>query len=291
MTKHIPSAETIALLCISALFSVLFAIGSAYDLQISTLLFGMSPTLGRIVDALCELPVFVVISLCCSMIGEYPRKCTDMNARCTSILRIFAALTGVGTLTVGMYTVVADIPLAISLALMWQLTLSLVVSDLSADTLRRCIHANISTVIVCVTLILLSILLKEVTSRTRFRDLAHVAAYTPWYHRGSGGASFPSGHTLSFATLLLICRFPYTGIKKGGLFTLLTALVSLVGYARIAVGAHYLSDVCASILMVLCAYYLCIAWLDDAIRRALDRLCHPPLCKLYRRVRRRRAPA
>jgi undecaprenyl-diphosphatase len=76
-----------------------------------------------------------------------------------------------------------------------------------------------------------------------------------------GGYSFPSGHTIAAMLTygFLVCAIlPIIGSKRArqALMLLAGVLVVAVGFSRIALGAHYLTDVLASI--VLGSIWICL---------------------------------
>jgi membrane-associated phospholipid phosphatase len=88
--------------------------------------------------------------------------------------------------------------------------------------------------------------LKVFWGRTRFRDLASAAEFTPWYEpRGiTGHTSFPSGHAaMGWMLLPLIVwlaprpRLRWLAVAGVGVWAVAVAI------SRVVVGAHYLSDV------------------------------------------------
>jgi len=85
------------------------------------------------------------------------------------------------------------------------------------------------------------------------------------------GYSFASGHTIG-ATLLYgqLALFVLPVVKskrqQGMIVCFAVALISLVGFSRIALGAHYLSDVLAAIFFGILWLTLCMV-VERAIRR------------------------
>ncbi len=105
-------------------------------------------------------------------------------------------------------------------------------------------------------------LLKAIWQRTRFDDLLAAgdplggegSAFTGWLQLpGSGGSSFPSGHTAAAGTLLalvLACAlFESFRDDEGGWLTLGYGFAAAVGFGRMLIGRHYLSDVCMALLI------------------------------------------
>jgi len=85
------------------------------------------------------------------------------------------------------------------------------------------------------------------------------------------GYSFASGHTVGATLLygqLLLFILPCLKARHWRLFSILSAisLVALVGFSRIALGAHFLTDVLAAILFGIIWLALCVV-LSRPIRR------------------------
>jgi undecaprenyl-diphosphatase len=84
--------------------------------------------------------------------------------------------------------------------------------------------------------------------------------------------SFPSGHSagssLAYGMLayLIWLRWP-SRWPRGGAIAALGALVLLIGFSRMYLGVHYLSDVCAGYCVGLITLCLCIAVVESVRRR------------------------
>ena len=114
-------------------------------------------------------------------------------------------------------------------------------------------YRKISAVITILTILnplLFVQITKALTGRVRFRDLlSDFSDYTPWFlpPGPSGNQSFPSGHTsmsFMFIPLLILVRDRKKGDPVRIIVSFLVVGWSLfVGLSRIAVGAHYASDV------------------------------------------------
>ncbi|MBQ9530871.1 MAG: phosphatase PAP2 family protein [Eubacterium sp.] len=93
---------------------------------------------------------------------------------------------------------------------------------------------------------------KFLWGRVRFRDLLASGSYdafTSWFHPNgiNGNKSFPSGHTAGAGMSYLIMTLPYLSDKfkekKTLLFIIAFIYTGIVGFTRLVMGAHYLSDV------------------------------------------------
>jgi undecaprenyl-diphosphatase len=89
--------------------------------------------------------------------------------------------------------------------------------------------------------------------------------------------SFPSGHTMS-ATILygLLAVLAISSIKAWGwrllIVGLAVSLILMVGFSRIYLGAHYLSDVLAAIAEGLAWLTVCLTALETVRRRKIEKL-------------------
>ena len=106
-------------------------------------------------------------------------------------------------------------------------------------------------------------LLKFIWSRPRFDDMLAEGTqhlFRHWFMPfGSGGSSFPSGHTANaagiFALLFLCDVFPALGRHRRLVTAGCWLYVALMAFSRILIGRHFLSDtLAASALMALLFY-------------------------------------
>lgn len=115
--------------------------------------------------------------------------------------------------------------------------------------------------------LLLNVLLKQVYERARpvfERPFVELASY-----------SFPSGHTagaVAFYGVLaafLVSRF-YDRRLRAACVALAVAAVVLVGFSRLYLGAHYLSDVVAAACSSTAWLVLCLAAVHRLVRRKMQ---------------------
>ena len=101
----------------------------------------------------------------------------------------------------------------------------------------------------------------------RFREMTDpLTQFTPWCQICSRGgfsdiyASFPSGHSMNSAAIILLLLFPEFMPQLEGKKTLLRVIVYvwavLVGSSRVMMGAHFASDVTVGILLSLALFEL-----------------------------------
>jgi len=113
----------------------------------------------------------------------------------------------------------------------------------------------------------------------------------PWVHRQRpfldgrfvdwSGYSFASGHTIGTTLLygtLLLFVLPALKSRHWRLLSILSAisLVTLVGFSRIALGAHFLTDVLAAILFGIVWLMFCL-FLTKPMRRRVVSTAAVPL--------------
>lgn len=102
------------------------------------------------------------------------------------------------------------------------------------------------------TTICIVFIMKMIWGRIRFRDLQDATSFCVWYRPClQGGTSFPSGHTSTFAACLLpLLSVPQIKRKRMAA-VLISILIILMMISRIMMGAHYLSDTAAGMLIAL----------------------------------------
>lgn len=111
--------------------------------------------------------------------------------------------------------------------------------------------AVIGVLVMAVQLSLVEVI-KYIWGRVRFRDLLAAGSYdafTAWYIPNglTGSKSFPSGHTAGAAMSFLLMLFPAAFDKWKGrawlCFDVAFVYTAVVGFTRLIMGAHYLSDI------------------------------------------------
>lgn len=103
--------------------------------------------------------------------------------------------------------------------------------------------------------------IKDLVARTRFHEMIdpticndpNFYLYTPWYMHGNGGSSFPSGHTASgaaaFLSLTLCDALDCCKNKERLFFVLSWSYTWLLGFTRMIMGKHFLTDVTMGALL------------------------------------------
>jgi undecaprenyl-diphosphatase len=104
---------------------------------------------------------------------------------------------------------------------------------------------------------------KTLTGRLRPSEWVARGGDTFWR---DGGYSFPSGHVILFASVVLPIVVAYPRARP------LLFVVAFAMVARVAVNAHFLSDVLGGLAVSLAVTWLCVR----ALRRALPSQIRPP---------------
>lgn len=120
---------------------------------------------------------------------------------------------------------------------------------------------------------------KNLVQRTRFYEMLTVyddpgfTMFTPWYQKGCGGSSFPSGHTASggamFLSLLLCDTLDCCKNKERLFFLLSWGYIWLLGFSRLIMGKHFLSDIAVGALL---GFLFALAARELFVRRAAKKL-------------------
>lgn len=125
--------------------------------------------------------------------------------------------------------------------------------------------------------------LKVLCGRDRYRDIISGGefAFAPWYKPVflSDGSSFPSGHTARAMGVLTLLLLPFVfekfKDKKLPLFVLCYVYAFAVGFTRLVLGRHFLSDVAMSVLCMTVGFMILTPLFESTFRREL--LVKPPL--------------
>lgn len=99
--------------------------------------------------------------------------------------------------------------------------------------------------------VILNVLLGVLTMQTLKNLIRRIRPSWKWIKQG--GFSYPSGHTISalllYGTIILLVKKQYNGKFKKSIIVLSVLMIILTGLSRIYFGAHYLSDVIASLIL------------------------------------------
>lgn len=153
---------------------------------------------------------------------------------------------------------------------LWIASLCVLFSFISKDLLNKFLFILFIACIISALTNLVLIIFKTFWGRVRFTDLSdNLSEFTPWYQPNgiTGHKSFFSGHVTSSCILTVLWLAPVIFKIKNRFVTILLFTIPIVWtlammYARIVVGAHYLSDtvfavVSYTVLTILTMHILC----------------------------------
>lgn len=253
--------------------AILLAIFTFTDLQISMAVANKN-LYGRIFEVIGELPfVFLTTTAACIFFRFRSKKNIIVNILLgilSAALCLLMAFSG-GFMTVNYlqdnlgYALPGFVQLLIAAAL---LILAIVLAkQIPAEHGREAISYAITAMLYFLTVIIVMNVIKKTWGRMRFREMDDpLSQFTRWYvicDRSAADsfnayASFPSGHTMNSAAVILLSLLPTFLPQLRGKETALriTAYVWIVvvGFSRVVMGAHFCSDVTVGAMLSLALY-------------------------------------
>lgn len=253
--------------------AILLAIFTFTDLQISMAV-ATKNLYGRIFEVIGELPfVFLTTVAACTLFRFRSKKnkfVSILLAVLTVLLSILMAFSG-GFMTVNYLQDNLGHPLPgfimplITAALL--LLAILLVKQIPEDHGREAISYAITAMIYFLAVIIVMNVIKKIWGRMRFREMDDpLSQFTRWYvinDRSAADsfnayASFPSGHTMNSAAVILLSLLPTFLPKLEGkekvLRTTAYVWILIVGFSRVVMGAHFSSDVTVGAMLSLALY-------------------------------------
>ena len=265
--------------------------GTFYDVDVSDALYGKLRVVGIFAEIVGKLPFMIGLSACAAIIGRYLVICSNVNKKAAFVAAVGINVIGCCLCFSGLDAPSKNVPVTAALSVCWQLGVWLCCRDMSKPLIKEKTPAAVSTLFAAAVMIVIICIAKLSVNRTRFCDLdAARASFTPWYLPGMGGSSFFSGHATMAAGLLLYVRFVDTGIKKRGLFALVSLFFIIVSAGRISVGAHFLSDVSVAGIVAIATCLFAERILDPVVNSILCNLRDRPFWSPYKPFRRRTKP-
>ncbi|MEG0911824.1 MAG: phosphatase PAP2 family protein [Ruthenibacterium sp.] len=251
---------------------VLLLIFTFTDLQISMLLFTQN-LYGRIFEIVGELPfMFLAVFGCCLLLRFRCKKNLAVNIIGGACFACFALLF---TLMGGFMTLnylrenLGAVPgfvggvvgaLLLGFALFFAL-------QIPPESAHKAVTYGIIALVYFVLILVVMNTIKTMWGRMRMREMTDpLTQFTPWYiitNRGGFDnryASFPSGHSMNSAAIvlaLLLPSFVPALAEKGKTIKIIAyTWMLLVGASRVVMGAHFASDVTVGILLSLALFEL-----------------------------------
>ncbi len=240
------------------------------DLQISMAI-AKKPAWARVFEVVGEIPFTTLTAAACALLFRFrTRKNTALNvlAAAGSGL-LFAAIAAMGGFMT--YNYLRENLAHVSPV--WAAVIGLAIAALGIWIARSVPEENRALALKYAATALLYFLLvilimnsvKTVWSRMRFREMTDpVNEFTRWYQivpRGGFNniyASFPSGHSMNSAGVILLMLLPPMIPALKGKEKLLHVIVyiwcAVVGISRVFMGAHFSSDVTVGVLLSLAIF-------------------------------------
>jgi membrane-associated phospholipid phosphatase len=246
--------------------AALLLIATFFDLRISQAVYGKN-LFSTIFEVAGEAPIQILALFGALTLLRFRSKKTKMTGAVLAgayglLAAAFAFMLGFATINYVNENIVHELPVYVSLAAAL-LGLGLAVWLSRAVPKERAREAVTFAVIAIVYLLLIVIVMnsiKGIWGRLRMREMLNPAIeFTPWYEiHFRGGfdnrfASFPSGHTMNAAGVILITLLPAIFDKLKGREALLRVIAYcwavVVGFSRVVAGAHFTTDVLFAILL------------------------------------------
>lgn len=246
--------------------AALLLLATFFDLRISQAVYGKN-LFSTIFEVLGEAPIqFLALFGALTLLRFRSKKNKTTGAVLAGAYGILAAafafMFGFATINYVNENIAHELPVYVSLAAAL-LGLGLAIWLSRAVPKERAREAVTFAVIAIVYLLLIVIIMnsiKGIWGRLRMREMLDpVSEFTPWYEiHFRGGfdnrfASFPSGHTMNAAGVILITLLPAIFDKLKGKEALLRTIayvwVVVVGFSRVVAGAHFSTDVLFAILL------------------------------------------
>lgn len=245
---------------------VLLLIATFFDLRISQAVYGKN-LFSTVFEILGEAPIqFLALFGAVSLFRFRSRKTKWGSGLLAVAYGIFAAafafMLGFATINYVNENIAHELPTVVSLlTALVGLALAILLSRaVPKERAREAVTFAIIAIVYILLIVIIMNSIKSVWGRLRMREMLDpTSEFTPWYEiHFRGGfdnryASFPSGHTMNAAGMILITLLPTVFEKLKGKEALLRVIaygwVAVVGFSRIVAGAHFATDVLFGILL------------------------------------------
>ena len=273
---------------------IVFAIGLALlliftftDLQISMAI-ARKPAWARVFEVVGEIPFTTLTAAACALLFRFRTRKNPalgvLAAAGSGVL--FAAIAAMGGFMT--YNYLRENLAHVSPV--WAVAIGLAIAALGIGIARAVPEENRALALKYAATALLYFLLvilimnsiKTVWGRMRFREMTDpIHEFTRWYQivpRGGFNniyASFPSGHSMNSAGVILLMLLPPMIPALRGREKLLHVLVyvwcAVVGVSRVFMGAHFSSDVTVGVLLSLAIFEVLrsVLYREEAYERTL----------------------
>ena len=250
--------------------ALLLLIGARYDLAFNKAIYQPQNLIAGVMEAICWWPLYLPVALLGAVWAFLHRDNPGLHVLGEVLLVVFFFILFAQTLG---YLAKRDI---LPLDGLWftglqlALTLLCTVAALSftarfgkADLIRLDFIAK-TGILLCAADNIVINLIKVIWARTRFDDMAATgdfSAFSAWFRPGgTGGSSFPSGHTAAACGIFLLLLLPavFDALKPKA--TLLTGIslgfIAFSAFCRVWIGRHFLSDTAAAAAIMAAVFLL-----------------------------------
>lgn len=247
------------------------------DLQISMAV-ATKPVIGRILEILGEIPFTLLATTGCAMLVRFRNK--------KSLLKNIAALFGGGVLFL-LFSIMGGfmtwnyisrnfgaIPtfLAAVIGLLVAAAAIGIGMQVPAENRAKALRYAATALLYFLLVIIVMNSLKTIWGRMRFREMTDpLNEFTRWYQICGRGkfddafASFPSGHSMNSAGVILLILLPDLIPALQGKEKMLRIFAYIwcvaVGFSRVLMGAHFASDVTIGVMISLLIFEILYTFL------------------------------
>ncbi len=234
-------------------FAGLLILGTKLDFKISDKLYTERNWLNFFVAAIAKMPFyFIALYACVNLFISSLRKENKAEKY------VMAFVYCIGALVCGMFAFEDMVEVFIDGIFKYLIAMAIgalisgylyyVFRNRNEEEIVKFKKEYLTIIIAAAIIVIVTFALKELIDRARFYEfLNRHGSFTPWYKKGTGGDSMPSGHVAIAAALFATIPF----FKKMDLFKgknylyypVIAIYALLVGLSRIAFGMHYMSDV------------------------------------------------
>lgn len=256
---------------------VLLLIFTFTDLQISMAV-AVKPAAARILEILGEIPFTFLAAFGCALLVRFRNR--------KSLLKNIAALLGGGVLFL-LFSVMGgfmtwnyltrnlgDVPAAaaIVIGLLIAVMAILLTLQVPGENRAKALRYAATTLLYFLLVLIVMNSLKTIWGRMRFREMTDpLNEFTRWYQICGRGkfddafASFPSGHSMNSAGVILMILLPDLIPALQGKEKMLRIFAYIwcvtVGFSRVLMGAHFASDVTIGVLLSLLIFEILYTFL------------------------------
>lgn len=250
---------------------LLLAVFTFTDLQISQAVFTKN-LYGRVFEVIGELPFVFLATVAACLLFRFrtkPNRGVDLllGLLSAALVVLIAYMGGFMTVNYLQDNVGHELPgfIAPLIAVVLLAGSILLVKRVPEDRRHEAVTYAITAIFYFIAVLIVMNTLKSIWGRMRIREMGgDYSQFTPWYVITDRGgfdnryASFPSGHTMNSAAVILLTMLPTFLPKLKGKEPYLRAAayvwICIVGFSRVVMGAHFASDVAVGAMLSLALF-------------------------------------